>query len=57
MSRALLFLVGCGLIVAGVALVVPWVAFIVAGVFVCGLAALWERAAIRREATTTGEGS
>ncbi|HEX6515583.1 MAG TPA: hypothetical protein VF049_08405 [Nocardioidaceae bacterium] len=57
MSRALLFLAGCGLIVAGVALVVPWVAFIVAGLLVCSLAALWERAAMRREATTTGEGS
>jgi hypothetical protein len=56
-SRALLFLAGCGLIVAGVALVVPWVAFIVGGLLVCSLAALWVRAAMRREATTTGVGS
>lgn len=49
MLRAVLFLTGCGLIVGGVAWVVPWLALIVGGVLVCGLAALLERAAARAE--------
>lgn len=55
MLRALLFLAGCALIVAGVWWVRPWVALIVAGVFVCGLAALLERSAVRQEAAVRPE--
>lgn len=50
MLRALLFLAGCGLVVTGVWWVRPWLALVVGGVLVCGLAALLERAAWRREA-------
>lgn len=54
MLRALLFLTGCGLIVAGVAVVVPWLSLVVGGLLVCGLAALLERAAMRRDRSTEG---
>lgn len=51
MLRALLFLAGWGLIVGGVWVgVAPWVALIVAGVCVVGVATLLELAAARREA-------
>lgn len=49
MLRALLFLTGCGLIVAGVWWVIPWLALIVGGVLVCGLAYLLELSAVRTE--------
>lgn len=54
MTRALLFLLGCGLIVAGVWVVRPWLALVIGGVLVCGLAALLERAALHRESNPEG---
>lgn len=54
MLRALLFLAGCGLIVAGVWLVAPWVALVVGGLQLTGLAFLLERAAMVREAQPAG---
>lgn len=52
MLRVLLFLAGCALIVAGIWWVLPWVALVVGGVLLCGVAALLERSALRREALT-----
>lgn len=49
MLRALLFLAGCGLIVAGVWWVIPWLALVIGGLLVCGLAFLLELSAVRRE--------
>lgn len=49
MLRALLFLAGCSLIVAGVWLVIPWLALVVGGLLLCGLAYLLELSAVRRE--------
>lgn len=49
MTRALLFLAGAALVVAGIYLVSLPAALVVAGVTLCGLAGLWERAAARSE--------
>jgi hypothetical protein len=54
-SRALLFLVGCGLIVFGVFQQCPWLAYVIGGVLVCGLASLLERSAMRNESTAKPE--
>lgn len=51
MVPVLLFLAGCGLVCAGVALVQPWLALVVGGCMLCGLAYLLERSAARREAS------
>lgn len=51
MLRVLVFLTGCGLIVGGIAWVLPWLALIVGGLQLCGLAWLLERSAVRREAS------
>lgn len=51
MLRALLFLAGCGLVVAGVAMWSTRLALVVGGLLVCGLAVLLERSAARRETT------
>lgn len=50
MLRALLFLIGCGLIVVGVWCVIPWLALVIGGLLVCALAFLLELSAVRREA-------
>lgn len=47
--RALLFLAGLAAIVAGVAMLAVWAAFVVGGTALAGLAALLEAEALRRE--------
>lgn len=49
MLRALLFLTGCGLVVAGVAAWSVAAALVAGGVLVCGLAVLLERSVARSE--------
>lgn len=55
MLRALLFLVGCALIVTGVWWVIPWLALVIGGSLLCLLAYLLERAAMVREASQAGD--